>query len=125
MINFIREIQINSFVNLHNLSELKLDNNLIENVSNNAFSNLRNLKLLDISFNRMTSFEWLSSSGLTHLKRLDNLNLSNNQIEIIKDETFRYHSLSYLDLSCNRIRNLSEKMFNGLSSIFTAQFEQQ
>jgi Leucine-rich repeat (LRR) protein len=53
-------------------------------------------------------------NGLVNLKRL---NLSNNQIEVINDEAFIVPNLTDLDLSFNRIRNLGENSFKGLSKI--------
>jgi Leucine-rich repeat (LRR) protein len=92
--NLIREIELNTFVNLHNLQELKLNNNLIENLSVDALSNLENFVFLDISFNRLTSLEWLSSIEFRNLKKLD---LSNNRIEVILDDTFlQLGKLEYL-----------------------------
>jgi Leucine-rich repeat (LRR) protein len=43
-----REIEMNTFVNLHNLRRVMLDNNQIENVLSNAFINLSYIWKLDI-----------------------------------------------------------------------------
>lgn len=55
---------------------------------------------------------------ISKLPKLHHLNLSQNQLETIDDETLKINvELKLLDLSDNYIRNLTELTFSGLRDL--------
>jgi len=75
-LSFQNIFKIQNLNNLHNLTTLKLDNNIICSIEN--LSVLSNLKWLDLSFNNITD-----TSGLEQLTNLTDLSLYNNNIKKI------------------------------------------
>jgi Leucine-rich repeat (LRR) protein len=68
-----------------------------------------------ISFNRLTSLDWLRSNDLSYLHEL---NLSNNRIELISDDTFlQFRNLFQLNISYNKLKEIGKNVFNGLISL--------
>ncbi|ELT90852.1 hypothetical protein CAPTEDRAFT_134074, partial [Capitella teleta] len=94
--NNIKEISNNTFVNLHNLTQLTLSNNTIVNIEEDAFKGLKNLKELCLEGNEL-SIETLETS--TNLRGFD--------------------SLEYIDLELNQIKEIPKEMFEDLSKLRT------
>ena len=115
------------------LSDLNLANNRIRNVPSNA-EILVNIMGLDLSNNPLTTDDInvllnepkklrylnLAGTNISNLPTIEMrfllyLNLSNNRIEDVKDESFTYtRNLRTLDVSRNRLRSLSY----GLASVW-------
>lgn len=88
--------------NLHgfeHLTELKLDNNIIERICN--LSHLTNLRWLDLSFNKLRRIE-----GLEALVNLTDLSLFDNEISTIEGLD-NLTKLNVLSLGNNQIKDLS------------------
>lgn len=81
---------------------LNASHNAIKFIDNTTFNDAGNLQFLDLSHNQLTN---LQSRTFTRLQRLGSLMLNNNSIESISDDAFDGLNLSYLDLSCNKLRS--------------------
>lgn len=98
-------------------------NNLIKHfVANNGCFYCQGLRVLDLSYNNLSDMHLASMefpAGLQHL------NLSNNQLQLIDNNTFSYKnltSLRSLDLSNNNIMNI--RLQNTLDTMQTYQLRQ-
>lgn len=138
--------QINGTQKLGKLKQLYLDNNQIEKIENLSFN--EQIVTLDLSFNKIKKIEVLDSlqicllyfrrrgphliyfvfifsiysnkKGLTKLKKLEELNLSNNQIRSLVDLD-KCLKLNEIQLDNNLIE--SGKGFRGLKSINVCLFK--
>jgi Leucine-rich repeat (LRR) protein len=106
------------------LQELLLAFNRLTKIPTGLLEGMNNLKHLDLSKNRIQNIEPLSFGKYDGpSKNLIRLNLAGNQIQSIVDPgAFLYMgSLAYLDLSFNRIRQMTRSAFerlDGLESLF-------
>lgn len=94
---------------LPSLLHLDLSRNHITSVSSDRASNLSLLRSLDLSYNQLISFP----SIIMNLPELNNLNLANNHIYDLNNNTFTmgvqkliYLDLSYLPLVSFEVRKL-------------------
>nr|CDS29174.1 leucine rich repeat containing protein 48 [Hymenolepis microstoma] len=86
-----------------NLTELLLDNNIIEKIE--GLNSLVNLKRLDLSFNSIHRIE-----NLENLVHLEDLSLFHNSIEKIENMDMN-RKLRYLSLGHNKIDNLENIVY--------------
>jgi insulin-like growth factor-binding protein complex acid labile subunit len=127
---------------LINIEELYIDNNRIKTLNSLNLSNFKKLKTLVLKSNELSSsnvflFKTLSTTSkkdidissnfLTKLTNLDfgdtfqsviKLNLFDNKIESIENETFRYlRELIYLNLNQNFLIELKNKTFATMKTL--------
>ncbi len=105
-----------ALLHLTRLSKLNLERNYITRIETAAFSDLHKLIWLGLYSNRLSQ---LNSEMLGGLRRLVRLNLAKNNITTIADLTFvdphsiPFSSLRYLDLTDNRISEITGATFLG------------
>ncbi|WP_186646013.1 leucine-rich repeat domain-containing protein [Fluviispira vulneris] len=130
--NYIRKIEDNSFEKLESLKQLNLDHNELSEVSSKTFAGLKSLQELNLSNNsgeKSAQFELRGSPKLPKLEKLSitrshvgkidkeffqsmpllaHLNLEINALTEIPENIFvKNHSLKEVNLSRNRIQNIS------------------
>ncbi|TMW46496.1 hypothetical protein DOY81_008424, partial [Sarcophaga bullata] len=130
--NRLDQLQVEQFSNLRKLRILKIQNNKLKALPREVFMNTR-LEYLDISDNQLTVWpvpafsdvgftlrsiqmasnllEYLDSSMFINSQFLYDINLSNNKITVLPDNTFSFlNNLTNLDLSANPLvtTNLKE-----------------
>nr|XP_049700791.1 protein artichoke-like isoform X1 [Helicoverpa armigera] len=99
----ITRIENFAFVDLTGLARLNLSNNQIETIEPNNFIGVDNMYSLDLSCNRLTNLS-INSTFLNNLKALYiNDNFLTNISGLFKNKS----KLLYLDVSNNKITNLS------------------
>ncbi|XP_070172353.1 insulin-like growth factor-binding protein complex acid labile subunit [Polyergus mexicanus] len=123
--NQISEVSPDAFNDMEHLLNLDLSSNKIADLAKDTFNNtvwiinlslahnilatipnvcsMLNLKNLNLTANRINA---VPSDTFCHLQRLEHLYLSNNMITTIETRAFNLQSLTYLDLSGNRLRQL-------------------
>jgi Leucine-rich repeat (LRR) protein len=134
--NRIRTIENEAFINLPNISEILLQNNLLQRLIPEYFSNVPCLAKLDLSLNKIRkldrfSFRFFQQHGAV-IKLDDNkivevdvrafenftsqnssITLTNNLIESLSKGLFDNNMFSSVDLSCNKfqktLKNLCRK----------------
>ncbi|GFV25881.1 uncharacterized protein TNCV_3868482 [Trichonephila clavipes] len=89
-------------------------------MATNELRRTPNLKYVDFSYNQLEILD--GGTFPPQLKELNKIILSNNEINRVHDNAFsNLHQLNYLDLSRNRIRTVSRKLFkspdNSLNTI--------
>lgn len=116
---------------------LNLGNNLLTNIPDNIFSNLEKLMFLPLYNNQLISINEKSLEGLTSLldllldnnkiekidsnafsslKNIKSINLHNNKIEVLNDGLFKDLNPIDINLSRNKIKNITKYTLDGLSS---------
>ena len=118
--NKITEIKRGTFDELSNLYSLNLSNNKITKagIDNNVFKYLKNLDSVDLSHNKIEEIN--KQSDMIGFRYLKKLNLSNNQINFINGDAFRFYGLDELEtlnLSNNKITSLVNKEFYELKQL--------
>ncbi|GIY50079.1 toll-like receptor Tollo [Caerostris darwini] len=112
--NEIHNISDSSFSSLKNLHTLTLQGNKIRYIDINTFGGLESLNYLSLSNNNI---EIIHPQAFTFCKSVQNLKLRSNKLiefpKAIKDLIF----LKHLDLTHNRIFNISNATFQGLRNI--------
>lgn len=142
--NKLSRIDGSAFRALFTLQSLSLQHNEIESLAENAFTNNRNLHTLSLSGNRLTSLDAASFSGLDVLNALFldsnrilhvhpgsfgnitglmELNLGQNRLDAVPSAISSLHSLRSLDLSYNRIRDISNASYRGLEQLYGLNVE--
>lgn len=108
------------FLELTNLRYLDLSNNLIQTIKQTHFVNLESLQYLYLQKNLLSSIDLESFYSLKNLLVLD---MSNNKLTSLKGMYFRnLKELRYLYLQNNKFQ-VSEGMFDGLSSLQVMQVD--
>ena len=111
--NFIKLLNINSFLYLTNLIELNIDHNSIEDIENYAFNHLIKLKTLRLNNNKLSKLDDFVFNGLF---RLEFLSMRNNQIKHINHKLFsKLTKLNTLDLSSNELYLIQDYAFTKLN----------
>merc|ERR1711892_1568835 len=97
--------------------ELYVDNNNIQNVNSGMMRALVRLKLLDLSNNNI---QYLEEESFPNLPKLTNLILNNNKIQCIQGGAFkRLPNLQLINLESNNIAGLDKSVFSSLVTIST------
>ncbi|GAB6024281.1 TOLL-like receptor [Chamberlinius hualienensis] len=92
-----------SFIDYSNVTQLYLNNSLIEEIHHFALANMTKLKLLDLSHNQLTTIEENTFNQLIHLEKLL---LSNNKLNQLPDNSFdSLKSIQLLHLHSNKLIN--------------------
>lgn len=107
---------------LSSLQKLNLSSNHISNDDSKTLPKLINLQELDLSSNKLFSFdssEYLSDPLiLKNLTKLENLNLSFNDLNNLgKDAFSNLNNLQKLNLSHNNLTALDKSQFKGLTNL--------
>ena len=110
----LESIQDNTFSGMSDLHMLNLTSNKIKTISKHAFAGLHNLTSLDLSHNQIERM----MDVLNDLTRLQSLDLSYNNINVIQTKTFKDQSaLNKLNLNNNRLQGIHGYVFEGLVSL--------
>ncbi|XP_061189737.1 relaxin receptor 1-like [Saccostrea echinata] len=118
--NNISWIHDETFADLVKLRFLDLSNNFLQTIKETFFQNLENLQYLYLQRNLIRTIELESFYALQSLVLLD---LSSNKITFLKGRYFRnLEELRYLYLQNNDFQ-VSEGMFDGLSSLILMQVD--
>ncbi|CEF60040.1 Leucine-rich repeat and Leucine-rich repeat,typical subtype and Leucine rich repeat 4-containing protein [Strongyloides ratti] len=104
--NHLKTLQSNAFGSFHKFLKLDLSYNQISDVNNNAFNGITSIKYLDLSNNKIISlprgvFENLEKSIKWFSLEYNNLHIIPSSINILR-------VLEYLNLSNNKLNNLSD-----------------
>ena len=123
---------------LTSLNQLDLSNNNIKSVAPNSFSYFARLRYLFLVSNwlieinpeifkknflistlnlRSNMISAIRSGDFLYLSSLSSLDLSNNNISEIQNGSFKLSFLSDLDLSFNKLTNISLEMVTGLAAL--------
>ena len=103
------------FGNLSNLTKLYLDENRIEYIERNAFRGLSGLKGLRLRHNYISRISDDAFKGLE--RTLRHLNLKNNYLKTIPRAIKSLKQLVFIELSNNKIKLIKNDSFAGLSSL--------
>ncbi|VDK49177.1 unnamed protein product [Anisakis simplex] len=112
--NQIKEIHRQAFLNVPNLRYLYLTENRITQIFAHQFSSFEQLEMLDFTSNTLLQ---LPTDAFSNLKNLRQLYLGENRIAAIETGAFTNSSVVILVLNSNRLRQLNERMFDGLSKL--------
>ena len=138
--NKIETIKDSTFSNLIHLSSLDLSQNNLISIEYGTFQNLSNLDLFDLSHNYLDGlsekiFENFDFNGslnldfnfvkrlganffLNSLYNLNELNLRNNELVLIEDNSLRsLYKLEKLYLDFNMLSEMNEKAFSNLAQL--------
>ena len=86
----------------NNLRELKLSGNMIKNLEN--FPKFLSLEILDLSFNKIKA---VTNDAIYNLPKLTNFYLTNNEIERIEENVFKYSkNLQIMLLNNNKLNRV-------------------
>ena len=114
--NNISFVPAKVFTQYHFLRKLDLANNRIFDFDQMALDGLTRLETLNISNNRIRNFSYSQNNLFFPVQLLQNLDMSNNQLDAIEPGMFvPTRSLVKLDLSNNRIERLPSREFHRLS----------
>lgn len=144
--NLIEHIKKSAFLDLDSLMVIRLEGNLIKSIDNEAFQNLPNIQIINLAYNKLYSLnlEAFNQVGRLSTLRIDvdhnniqnltgnytaghsssnikNINFSHNNISYIESNYFDPVRLSVtnLDLSNNRISNLTSYAFANMAHLQT------
>ncbi|CAH1098960.1 unnamed protein product [Psylliodes chrysocephalus] len=106
--NRLKHLKTNTFVNL-DVYNLNLQGNDIKYIKSKAFHNVYNLAILNLSNIGLTSLENDVFYDMNNLKIID---LSNNHLTILDNNTFRNIPLEQLDLSYNKLEEITTTFQN-------------
>ena len=112
--NNLKNITINSFSHSSRLRSLFLENNFIAEINPEFFK--KNLFLSFLSF-KNNSIRYIRNGDFLYLSSLSSLDLSNNNISDIQDGSLKLLFLTDLDLSYNKLTNISNLLFDGVASL--------
>jgi Leucine-rich repeat (LRR) protein len=108
-LNDITQIELRTFEDLNKLKYLNLDSNQISTLKNIQFNS--KLEKLSICFNLITNLNELNSSSLKYL------NVSNNRLQEIDFKNTFLPNLEYLDLSQNRLISIKNESFLNMDKL--------
>ena len=121
--NSLTSLPDGSFDSHLQLTRLQLSDNQIERIEAGALNSLPKLQFLDLSSNRLSSFadSPFVDAGLESLREL---NLSTNRLDDLSQQPFAgLDQLRSLDLSANNITNIANNSFRGLSLLQTLRLD--
>jgi Leucine-rich repeat (LRR) protein len=108
-LNDISQIEIYTFRDLESLKYLNLESNQISNLKKIQFNS--NFEILLLSFNLLTNLNEINSLSLKYL------NVSNNRLQDINIKTTFLPNLEYLDLSQNRLISIKNESFLNINKL--------
>lgn len=109
--NQIRTLSQNSFGQLGNLKDLRIDGNNLTSVAAGVFSGLESLEILSIRNSGLREFngQWFNQGS-----KLRNLYLDGNSIASLNDGSFEvFDELFFINLNWNQLTALSAAAFGG------------
>lgn len=108
--NMLKELSVDTFKGLVNLSSLVLSLNELSSLPIGLFDSLPNIQTIDLGNNKIQAIEPGLFSGL---KKLRDIKLYHNQITTLDANTFsELPSLDWLSLNGNRFTTLNAEAFN-------------
>lgn len=114
--NLITSIPKNTFLGTSNLEHLYLFKNNIKSIETNGLTQLTQLQTLDLSYNALDIIT-ADTFAFPLTNKLVKLNLSNNQVDIVKTEAFSsLKNIQFLNLENNGITILEAKAFSGINN---------
>ncbi|PIC46380.1 hypothetical protein B9Z55_006090 [Caenorhabditis nigoni] len=103
--NNIKIVDSSQLTSFGNLSVLSFANNKVDSIEDGAFENLLSLKILDLSNNPVTSWSPTAFRDLSH--SISSINMANTGL--FSMPKFSHRSIQSLNISCNKIYELSER----------------
>ncbi|CAL2032446.1 unnamed protein product [Caenorhabditis brenneri] len=103
--NNIKVVDSTQLTSFGNLSVLSFANNKVDSIEDGAFENLLSLKILDLSNNPVTSWSPTAFRDLSH--SISSINMANTGL--FSMPKFSHRSIQSLNISCNKIYELSER----------------
>ncbi|CAI5441422.1 unnamed protein product [Caenorhabditis angaria] len=111
--NTIKLVDSTQLTSLNNLSILSFADNKIDSIEDGAFEKLFSLKILDLSNNPVTSWSPTAFRDLSH--SISTINMANTGLFSIPK--FSHRSIQSLNISCNKIYEISDRDFAPLSKL--------
>ena len=117
--NSIKSLPRSTFVECNMISKLDLTHNLLEKIDDEAFID-SDIAFLDLSYNKLTNLTLVPIGGF---EAIQVLNLSYNSIAAVNKKSFRLRQngrlfeLAIIDLSHNKISEVSGSMFEKFASL--------
>jgi Leucine-rich repeat (LRR) protein len=108
-LNDISQVEFKSFIDLNSLKNLNLDSNQISTLKNVQFNS--NLEVISLRFNLLSNLNEINSSSLKYL------NVSNNRLQEINSKKTFLPNLEYLDLSQNRLISIKNESFLNMNKL--------
>ncbi|XP_022916006.2 chondroadherin-like [Onthophagus taurus] len=103
----------NGFSELGNLTTMHLNDNLIKSIDSGSFEKLGHLKHLDLTNNYVKEI----TDSFVGVPNLEHLMLRNNSLTALQPDQINMTSLISLDLSQNKIQNLTAYVFSSLKNL--------
>lgn len=107
--NSIGQISKFSFLNTTNLQEIHLNKNTLKDLPSKLFETLNNVTYINLQDNKITVLPDKLFGSNTSFSNLT-LNLSNNSISSLNEETLPAHGITYLHMQHNELRKISYKL---------------
>lgn len=110
--NLINSVYNLSFFNTTNIKEIHLNNNVLQSIPSDLFKQLNNINYINLQDNNIVVlpkrlFNFNISSNLT-------LNLSNNSITSLSEDTFPPHGITNLYMQHNKLKKINYKLPSSL-----------
>ena len=113
--NLIVDVEAGSFDKNQRLQSISLANNRIENLQKDMFRDIEDLKIVELSANKITGLD----AGVFVNIHLQSLDLSHNDIPTVPNSVFVDTSVVSLNLSNCRIRNIPSGFLSSLRQNLT------
>nr|CAI5829443.1 unnamed protein product [Callosobruchus analis] len=113
--NFIETIPENIFSALYNLHTLIISNNRLTRIDSDTFNGLYVLSLLSIDNNRIS---WIHPEALKNCSSLQDLHLNGNKIMQVPEVIKNVPLLKTLDLGENHIDTIKNETFSDLKQMY-------
>lgn len=114
--NEIKIVPSKVFVNVASVSTIYLQDNRIDTIEDNAFENMVNLETLRLDKNLIRRLGRLTLAGASHIKVLQ---LDNNRIETIDEGALNLPRLENLDLSWNNLKIVYDSLLLTVPNLAT------
>lgn len=103
--NLIRQIDELIFLNTTNLKEIYLNKNALKSIPAGLFSSLDKVSVIHLEDNNIIMLP--SKLFSPHLRENLRLNISNNSISLLNDDTFPPYGITHLYLQHNKLENIN------------------
>lgn len=113
--NFIDYIPENTFSALSNLHTLIISNNKITKIESDTFNGLYVLLVLSLDNNKIS---WIHSEALKNCSSLQDLHLNGNKLLQVPEVLYNVPMLKTLDLGENHIDLITNETFRNLNQIY-------